>query len=473
MHQQSSSSSALADTMVVCENSRAAEIRGTVLRLARHEVSFEIYAAADPVLMSEVLSNFRILFQEEPIYSGRAVVASLVNTGPVVICGATLEDAWAEVSILRLTKQVTEVRAGFDQLIQGWQKVYKITPEYKVVIADIQSFLFELRRWVEEAELGLSSSNGAPRAQAEKDFAGELLKSVVPCLDHLFQRFEGAAAGIEQDNRPTHGQYAKRQLHPLLLCAPFMHRIFRKPLGYAGDYEMVNMMLRDAHEGSSLFAKVLNRWFLGQVPAVAHRNRVKLLTERLVQEAARVRGQHRPTRVYNLGCGPAREVCDFIEQSEVSNDTQFTLLDFNEETLSSTRNAIDTACHRSKRSTGVHLAKKSVAQILKAGMRSVPAEYDLVYCAGLFDYLPDRACRQLLEIFYGMLVPGGLVVATNVDPSNPIRNIMGYIFEWWLIERNAAQVRALVPSLVRPEDFEVRSDPTGCNVFLELRKPLL
>lgn len=462
-----------AETIVICENSRAAEIRGTVLRLARDEVSFEIYAASDMVQMSEVLANLKIVVREEIIYSGRATVASLVNAGPVAICGATLHDSWTELNLLSLAKRAPELSGAFDYLIRAWQEVYKVVPEYKVIIADIQSFLFELRHWVEEAELGLKSDNGAPRAVAERDAATELLKSVVPCLDHLFEKFETAANQVAREAQPTYCAYAKRQLHPLLLCAPFMHRIYRKPLGYAGDYEMVNMMLRDPHEGSSLFSKVLNRWFLGQVPAEAHRNRIKLLTQRLVEETTRVRAQNRTARVYNLGCGPAKEVSDFMQQSELSNHVQFTLLDFNEETLGCARGLLDYARQNLKRATRIQLVKKSVAHVLKAGMRNITAEYDLVYCAGLFDYLPDRACTQLLETFYAMLNPGGLLLVTNVDHSNPIRNIMGYIFEWWLIERDAEQMRALVPPAVPIEECKIVSDFTGCNLFLECRKPRL
>ena len=55
----------------------------------------------------------------------------------------------------------------------------------------------------------------------------------------------------------------------LLLSSPFLYRAYQKPLGYAGDYEMVNMIARDPYEGGSLFAKVVNLWFLSQWPARA------------------------------------------------------------------------------------------------------------------------------------------------------------------------------------------------------------
>jgi extracellular factor (EF) 3-hydroxypalmitic acid methyl ester biosynthesis protein len=458
------------DAIVICDNSRGAEVQGTLLRLARHEVSFEIYSAAEIVQVSEVLSNFRILVRERAIYSGRAVITSAVNAGPVLVCQANLQDSWLDIDIVNLARQPGQLPAAFDDLIRGWQSVYKISPEYKVVIADIQSFLFELRHWVDEVELGVDSANGS-RASAERQAFDQLLQPVIPCLNDLFERFELASRTIPPEAQPTYGVYAKRQLHPLLLCSPFMHRIYRKPLGYAGDYEMVNMILRDPLEGSSLYAKVLNSWFLSQVPAAAHRNRVRTLTQHLIQETGRTLAQNRPARIYNLGCGPAQEVRDFLEQSAFSDHAEFTLLDFNEETLAYTRTSLESVRRRHNRRTRIQLVKKSVAQVVKSGMRSVSAEYDLVYCAGLFDYLPDRVCQQLLTMFYAMLAPGGLLLATNVDPSNPIRNIMGFIFEWCLLERTGPQMQRLAPEATILEHCKISAEATGCNVFIEIRKP--
>ncbi len=100
-----------------------------------------------------------------------------------------------------------------------------------------------------------------------------------------------------------------------------------------------------------------------------------------------------------------------------------------------------------------------------------PGSYDLVYCAGLFDYLSDRVCKKMMEIFYELVAPGGLLIATNVDAKNPIRNLMEYVLAWNLIYRDAKQLAALRPAKAREEDFKVISDPTSVNIFIEIRKP--
>jgi extracellular factor (EF) 3-hydroxypalmitic acid methyl ester biosynthesis protein len=119
----------------------------------------------------------------------------------------------------------------------------------------------------------------------------------------------------------------------------------------------------------------------------------------------------------------------------------------------------------------IELVKKSVHQVLKEETSAHQPKYDVVYCAGVFDYLSDRICKRLMDIFYDMLKPGGLLVATNVDASNPSRNGMECLLEWHLIYRNYMQLSALIPDRAPPGSAEVKSDETGVNIYIEVRKP--
>jgi extracellular factor (EF) 3-hydroxypalmitic acid methyl ester biosynthesis protein len=297
---------------------------------------------------------------------------------------------------------------------------------------------------------------------------------VVPAINNLFERFEVVAQRIEPDMQPAHRAFGKRQLHPLLLCSPFVYRTFQKPLGYAGDYEMVNMMFRDPCEGSTLFAKMVNTYALQLPPIVAHRNRIVYLKERLLQETRRVAGQHRAMKVFNLGCGPAHEIQQFLAETPLSNEAQFSLADFNDETLAHTQGVLSDLKTRHGRRTPIQLSKKSVHHMLKQGDRRIQVpkaeQYDLVYCAGLFDYLSDKVCRKLMDIFYDLLAPGGLLIATNVD-NHSSRNEMEYFLEWNLIHRNTAQMTSLTPGQAAPDQALFQRDPAGINIFMEVRKP--
>lgn len=459
--------------MVVCETNRGAEIHGTLVRLSRLVVSFEIHNVSDTLQISEVLQNLKIVARGQTIYSGPAVITNLVDAGPRLLCQANLRDAWAGLSLATLTQTPGQLRGAVGELLQGWERFYRINDEFKLVVADIQSFLHELCHWSEELETGFGD-RAKTETEAERRVVTELVASITPCLNHLFEQFEICSNRIAPEQQPAHGLYAKRQLHPLLLCSPFMHRIYRKPLGYAGDYEMVSMILRDSLEGGSLFAKLLNTWFLGQSPAEAHRNRVKYLTSKLREESMRASRSNRRLRVLNLGCGPAGEVHAFMRQEELCNNATLTLLDFNDETIRDTGHALKEVARQLNRTTEINMVKRSVHQVLKDGNKgskvSDAGAFDFIYCAGLFDYLSDRTCKQLMNIFYEQLAPSGLLVATNVDSFNPIRNIMSYIFEWKLVERSGIEFLNLRPDKAAPDDCRVIADATSCNIFLENRK---
>jgi len=463
------------DTFIVCRNSQGVEVRATPLRMTRFAATFEVYNPFSIVQLSEVLSEFKIVMSDRVVYSGRAVVSSIVNAGIMVVCEAALEEGWLDVELLSPQDRKARLREQFEEFVTEWRKVDVVTPEFKVVVADIETLLLDLRRWLEQVELGVRSQPDEDRLKLEREILLDLRDSALPVVAPVFEKFEETCRGIGEDLRPVHGTYVKRQLHPVVSCAPFFFRCFRKPLGYAGDYEMVSMMLRDPLEGGTMFAKMLNQFFLNTPPVVGHRNRIVYLRKKLRAEAERAAAAGRRLQVFNLGCGPAREIQEFIIHDELSNETDFTLLDFNDETLDYTGRTLEELKQRYGRQTSVTTMKKSVHQLLKEASRPrSPREgggFDLVYCAGLFDYLSDRICRRLMNIFYDLLAPGGLLVATNVDSSNPSRNWMEYVVDWHLVYRDSAALASLKPDKAPESAYEVNAEDLGVNIFIEVRKP--
>lgn len=457
---------AFTTSSVVCKTGNGTELHSTLLRFSRRQVVVEIYDPHIVLRMSEVLEEVKICVNGRQLYSGKAVIRNLVNTGSTMICEATLEETWSDEDFL----PGENAAENFREFFRKWQTHYKVSPEYKILIADIQTFLIDLRLWLEHVELKMDS--GENRLQFERKTIAELAPSVIKVIDNFFGKFETMFNNLEESTRPLHRAYMKRLLHSLVLCSPFAYRTFQKPLDYAGDYEMVNMMMRET-EGNSLFAKIINLWFLQQPPAEAHRNRVIYLEKKLVEETARVSLQNRPMEAFNLGCGPAWEIQKFLTEREICNRAQFTLLDFNEETLLHTRETLEGIKNKYGRTTPIQFVKKSVQQVVKDGTRVAPnsPHYDLVYCAGLFDYLSDQVCLRLMNIFYESVKPGGLLLVTNVDVYNPLRNTMETLLDWHLIYRTSQQARKLIPEKAHPDDFSVKSDITGVNIFIEVRKP--
>lgn len=463
-----------AENLAVFRTSQGVEVRATVVRLTRYAAACEVYDPDTVIRTSEAWDDFKIYVKDQAVYAGRAVVRDCVNAGTFLMCSVDLDDFCFDAEFFEALSEDGQLRERFDDFVQQWQGVCKVLPEFKVAVADIQTFLIDLRRWMEHVELGVRSSPRTDQVQQERRIIHELGPRVMLVIDTLFEKFENIAAGLEEEVCPLYRSYIQPHLHPIVLCAPFAWRSYQKPLGYAGDYEMVNMMLRDPQEGSSLFAKMFNVWLLHQGSAAAHRNRVNYLKQRLVEETAAAARAGRRCRILNLGCGPACEVQEFLAESELSNSAEFSLLDFNDETLRHTAEALRQKQQQYRRATSIALTKKSVQQLLKDMMRLEGVaggnKYDFIYCAGLFDYLPDRTCKRLMTFFHQSLTPGGLVLATNVAPTSPNRGSLELILDWHLVYRNAAQLSALHPEGVPQEEVRVLSDDTGINMFLEARK---
>jgi extracellular factor (EF) 3-hydroxypalmitic acid methyl ester biosynthesis protein len=464
------------ESLVICTTSHGLEMRATILRLTRYTAVIEVYTPSLVVRASEVLQDFRITFRDRTVYLGQAVVTNLVSTGMVVTCEVALkEDSWRDVNFTPELLRNGELQKQFQSFISEWEKIYRVAPGYKAVVCDMQSYLSELSLWLDQVELGIRSSPSADRLGLEQEATETLAAPVINCVNTLFEKFEAEAEKVSGELTAAHRIYMRRQLHPIVLCSPFAYRTFKKPLGYAGDYEMVNMILRNGYEGGSLFAKVLNTWFLRQAPAQAHRNRVRYLFETIARETLRVRTEGRRAQVFSMACGPAQEVQDFFRQSPLRDSAAVTLLDFSEEALHYARSAIEAIARSQSAAISAHYVRKSAQQILKESGRTVQQsgqkQFDLVYCAGLFDYLSDPICQRLMDIMYEWVAPGGLLLTTNVEPGNPLRHGMDHLLDWHLIYRTAPELRTIAPRRAVTDETRVFSDSTGINLFLEVRKP--
>jgi len=457
-------------SVITCRNSQGVELTANLLRIKRYSVVFEVYNPYSILQLSEVLSDFRIMASRRLLYHGKAVVSNLLNTGIVLVCEATLDDGWVELDFLSSVGGGGDLSSQFASFMSEWKSGNRVQDPFKLVVADMANLLSGVQHWLTGVDVGIRTTVTRRRDELEREIFSQVQTRVVEEVLPAMERFEQVAGEIDESDSAVHKSYVRRELHPIVLCSPFLYRTYTKPLGYAGDYEMVNMMLRNPYEGSSAFAKMLNFALLHTEPVVAHRNRIDYLIETLARETRRRIG-HGKTRVFNLACGPAVEVQRFLRERDESDLVEIDLLDFNAETLEYTRERMDEARRDGGRETKLRYFQRSVHQLLRAASQGGEEEfsgYDVVYCAGLFDYLSQRVCKKLVELFCTMVRPGGLVIVTNVASSNPRKAWMEYLMEWNLIYRGREDMEDLVPEGFPVKHTSVLADDTGVNLFLEI-----
>ena len=456
-------------------NSQGIKARGTLLRSSENQIVFETYNPYSIVQLNEVLSEVKITRLDEAIYNGKAVVSNLINTGLMLIVSATLVDSWSEK--FKPSNKVDIANEALE-FVNEWNQINnKIHPYYQLSVGKVRSFLMETNRWIEYFSHAMSDID---RNQLSNDTINKIATPFLTSLKMLLDNFESEAKKIETSNDVAEKdfckRYAQKELHPLIMQSPFVHRTFSKPLGYAGDYEMVNMMLRNPLEGETSYAKLVNLFFLKAGPAEAHRNRIDILYNLIKDIATKAENAGHKAKIFNFACGPALEIQRFIEQEEISENCEFHLLDFSAETLEYTQKTLEECKKKGgNRKVDIHYINKSVHDVLRNTTNLEKAETqiekncDLVYCAGLFDYLSDKVCERLLRLFFWQLKPNATMLATNVHSSNPNRCTMEQLMEWYLIYRDEDGFSSLINEVSGTEK-RIYTDKTGFNIFLEMKK---
>jgi extracellular factor (EF) 3-hydroxypalmitic acid methyl ester biosynthesis protein len=456
------------DPVISFRNSQGEAVRGTLTNVQRRSLVLEIYNPYSIVQVSEVLNDLNIRSGERSIYKGKAVVTSLLNTGLMAVVSVVLIDEWSDLNVVR--GDLTRISDEAQRFVDDWESRFRISSRYQVIVSEMRSFLAETSRWADQADMSAALPRDAD-GRIRDDVFHELALPLMKKGREFLIRIEAEAASVPAEDSVAHRNFAQSALHPLLLRAPFVYRTFAKPMGYAGDYEMVNQILGDPRQGPNTYFQIVNTLFLNCVVAEAHRQRIDILVDYLNRAAERAQREERQVNILNVGCGPAVEIQRFIETHPDPGRLSFTLVDFSEETLQYTRGCIESAARAHGKTVNVKFVHESVHDLLKRAVRpdalSGQDKFDFVYCAGLFDYLSDKVCARLLQYFVLRSSDGGQVLVTNVHANNPERNGMEHLLEWHLIYRDEQQLESVLP--LERSATRLYTDATGVNVFAEFR----
>lgn len=453
------------DPLIGFRNSQGEAVRGTIINLQRKSLVMEVYNPYSIVQVSEVLDDLTVRFGTSVAYKGRAVVVSLVNTGLTAIVSVTLIDEWHELDHIAL--QPGALGTAARAFVEEWTRRFHIQPGYQIAVNELRTYLADVSRWIEQVDLSdsLPKESGQLRGEAFYELAGPLIAQTQQFLETL----EKEASQVPQELEPNHRSFAQTALHPLMLRAPFVFRTYTKPLGYAGDYEMVNQILDEPRKGPNTYFQMVNTVFLQAAVAIAHRNRIDILESFLNRMADAARSAGQTFHILNVGCGPAIEIQRFLRHYPEPGRLSFELVDFSAETLDWVRERLGAIMAETGKPVSIDYVHNSVHNLLKNAMdtsaQPAPA-FDATYCAGLFDYLSDKVCSRLTAHFASRTRAGGTLLVTNVHSSNPVRYCMDHLLDWHLIYRDEEKMVALLPR--QAAEHRIYTDATGVNIFAEM-----
>ena len=250
--------------------------------------------------------------------------------------------------------------------------------------------------------------------------------------------------------------------HPIRSVAhlcPMTRRSFDKPRGYAGDAVMLDHIYGIEHPGPDYHpATVAGKVYAHTVNAPASRavrHRREVLA-RLIDETANRCGDSN-ARIFSIAAGHLREA-ELSLAVQTRKLAEFDAMDQDRESLQ--------IIERDYTRYGVRPQYGTVRDLLR---NKTPAgHYDLVYAAGLFDYLEERVARKLVEVMLGMLRPKGKLLIANFARNIPDVGYMETFMDWWLIYRDSEEVRKLFPEpLQTSQQLRLFTDPGENIIFAE------
>lgn len=110
--------------------------------------------------------------------------------------------------------------------------------------------------------------------------------------------------------------------------------------------------------------------------------------------------------ILSLACGHLREA-EFSGAIQCGKFESFLALDQDQESL----DVVD----RDYGQYGVQSLNKSVRELLRD--RTFEGRFDLIYSAGLYDYVEKKVATKLTDRLFELLAPGGYLLLTNFLPS--------------------------------------------------------
>ena len=229
---------------------------------------------------------------------------------------------------------------------------------------------------------------------------------------------------------------------------------WRKPHGYAGDFEIIDRIYAGYISPSERLAN-WDRYYQAQPAPQAVRNRKAYFLD-LCRRLPRPEG--RPLEILNVASGPGTEMREALA-SATGADLRFDCVEQDPAAISHAFRACREFSDRIRFFQG-------------SALTYAPGQtYDLVWAAGLFDYFEDGLFRRLLRRLLSDVRPGGRLVIGNFSPINPTRAYM-YLFDWPLQYRSGADLRRLAETCgIPPERILIEQEPLGINLFLHILRP--
>jgi SAM-dependent methyltransferase len=454
---------------------------GKIERCDLHDVSqnglaFE-WPRDVPVEIGHVLERVVVRFDAHEAYAGAARVSSVRRLDDRMIVGVSLLETLMNIEDVLHLRDVKAWSAGTDSKGLGLEQApWRVQGQerFKALVAELRLFLEDAQ--VRFAELESSLPWHVVVGEQESPARDALIERIRSGFGAEVVRFSNeintALEGASKHERDALREYSIRHLHQLLMQSSWMQRARLKPLGYPGDYEIMNAVYGNHFRGQTLFAKAVDDAFAQTPAAAAVRTRKDLVKSQLAA-LLDSRTDRRPIRVLTIAAGPAQEIYElFEERSTIDGPLEIVLFDQDKRALTYSYSRLRRIVNAKRLSQVklIHLHDSIKRLLLGASVFANSGKFDAVYAVGLFDYLQLHTWVSLCRTLYDTVAPGGTLYIGNMVPTNPSRWFMELHLDWQLVYRTPAEMLELARSAASDARIRILEEPNGVNPFVALER---
>jgi len=375
------------------------QIFGEMSFLEDRPTSATISAVEDSLVLAVARADL-----ESKLAADSALAARIYKALAIIAAGRLRE----LVGTLARWMEVEERVSIVSPMLERWQEIAARTQHLKQLIVRVEK-----------------------DAAADVDLSAELAQ---------FSGFMNAAIGADSpetvDAREELGARIQREILPYFLKSRTVEWLYKKPHGYAADYEALEMIAAHQPQGSGAAGALLDRAFLS-LPAIrAVRDRKQSVTAaltRLLSEAKK------PLRVAGIGCGAAEPLLDLLGSSAGEPAIEATAVDFDMRAIEAARSRLPvlglTDRFRLLNTNIVHLA---------SGRDELDVQdQDIIYGFNIADYLDNRLLLRFLNQAFRKLRPGGQLLLSAFHRGNPDHAFLDHVIDWKATHWSEEEINAL------------------------------
>jgi SAM-dependent methyltransferase len=340
-----------------------------------------------------------------------------------------------------------------------------VPAEYKAHCADVLAFVGAHCARIDRL---FSGAEGRYAPVEREEIFRELLAAVEADWRALLlegNRLSLAARGDKAATRRMKA-YTEACVTPALMDGATWRRCYTKPMGYPGDYQIMNYMYDVKPEGAGLRAQFLHG--LGLIAGRPIATRMRKLSDLIVEHFAQTPAADL-RRIASIGCGPARELEPILADLDPRTRLRATLIDQEVDALEYAANRMRLEVQSGR--LEIDAVNTTFKSMFDPGGIGALANQDVIYSLGLVDYFSPLLAAKFVSRAYDLVKPGGKVIVANAgDSPNGTYWVMEHVLDWTLYFRNVEEMQMLARES-HDARVTVAADPLDAIYFLILEKP--